>query len=135
MHVYRHVPLLAVRSLKESRRFYCDVLHFQIVGIWGNEEGGAARCAVRRGGAELCLEEAPAQELPGAQGVILHFLCDSVEQVFHEAREWELETNRPALTLSGNRRVYLADPDGYQLCFEEAYPPDADRPGREKPSS
>jgi catechol 2,3-dioxygenase-like lactoylglutathione lyase family enzyme len=117
------VPLLVVKSMDASLRFYVDGLGFRMTDRW-IEEGKLRWCWLEYGGAAVMLQEVvlggkhprPARGKVGL-GVGLYFICGDALAFYREVRGRGITTKRPFV---GNRMwvTSLEDPDGYRLHFE-----------------
>lgn len=120
-------PLLFVTELDRSLVFYRDTLGFELLGE-ARDDGRVCWCRLRRGGATLMLQQAcPEDGEPGerGRGVVFYFICDDADAMHAELTARGLEL-APATTAPYRmRQVELADPDGYQLCFESPLDPEA----------
>jgi uncharacterized glyoxalase superfamily protein PhnB len=121
--VQRVVPLLAVRSMEASLRFYVDGLGFRMTNQWMHD-GKLEWCWLQLGDGALMLQEVvPAEkytrELEGriGLGVSLNFICRDALAFYHAVKERGIATKRPFV---GNRMwvTSLKDPDGFDLHFE-----------------
>lgn len=136
------VPLLLVRNMTVSLRFYVDGLGFTLTNSWV-DEGQLRWCWLQLGGAALMLQQLktddqhPAPDLASlGTGVGLNFICRDALAFFREVRARGIDTKRPFV---GNRMwvTSVRDPDGYDLHFES--PTDApeeseyDEPGNTQP--
>jgi catechol 2,3-dioxygenase-like lactoylglutathione lyase family enzyme len=117
------VPLLMVKSMDASLRFYVDGLGFTITNQW-TPQGRIRWCWLEHGTAALMLQEwatddSRRSELEGklGAGVGLNFTCADALAFFHVVRERGLPVMQPFV---GNRMwvASLLDPDGYSLHFE-----------------
>jgi catechol 2,3-dioxygenase-like lactoylglutathione lyase family enzyme len=127
-------PLLQVYDMPTSVRFYRDVLEFAIVStspalgppddfhwVW-----------LRGHGCELMLNtaydtgERPEKPDPARvhahRDVSLYFHCPSADQAAATLREKGLSVRDPQNAPYGWRQLYLNDPDGYSLCFQQPVP-------------
>jgi uncharacterized glyoxalase superfamily protein PhnB len=121
--VQQVVPLLAVRSMEASLRFYVDGLGFRMTNQWMHD-GKLEWCWLQLGDGALMLQEVvPAEkytrELEGriGLGVSLNFICRDALAFYHAVKERGIATKRPFV---GNRMwvTSLKDPDGFDLHFE-----------------
>ena len=126
------IPELAVVSIAESRRFYCDVLGFSIA-YERSEEGFAF---LELGEAQLMLDEAgigrtfdrdgPLQR-PLGRGLNLQIRAANLAAMLSalDGAGWPLylpleeRWYRRGGEALGNRQFVVADPDGYLLRFYE----------------
>src|SRR5262245_50292734 len=98
--VQQLVPLLMIRSMDESLRFYVDGLGFRMTKKWVNE-GQLQWCWLEHGGAAIMLQQltsdrhrqAVAEQL-GA-GVGLNFICRDALAFYHAVTERGIVTKRP----------------------------------------
>ncbi len=116
------VPLLFVADLERSVAFYCDSLGFVLVNEW-KPDGKLAWCRLKRGASALMLQQATDEDGPSAgrgRGVEFFFLCDDADALHTEFTARGLEVKRPKVAFYGMNQLFLQDPDGYQLCFQNA---------------
>jgi catechol 2,3-dioxygenase-like lactoylglutathione lyase family enzyme len=114
-------PVLHVRDVEASLRFYVDRLGFTIP--WRYEDNGRARVAqVDRQGCALILSD----QWPEKIGKGLMFISLNVEPATHEAAVAALDALRAELEAKGApvkegswgyRLLVVDDPDGNQLFF------------------
>ena len=116
------VPLLMVRSMDASLRFYVDSLGFVMTNKW-TPEGKIRWCWLEHGTAALMLQEWASDdrrrsELEGklGAGVGLNFQCADALAFYHVVRERGVPIKQPFV---GNQMwvASLLDPDGYSLHF------------------
>jgi len=114
------VPLLLVRDLPRSCDFYCRGLGFEIDRRW--EPNGELRwCWLQRNTAALMLQQACPNDGLHAHtqnGVSLYFICRDATAIYHELLSREIEATPPRRAFYGMNQVFVTDPDGYVLCFE-----------------
>ena len=117
------VPLLTVKSMEASLRFYVDGLGFKITNKW-IDEGVLRWCWLQLGGASLMLQEfkpdprnARSTLGPVGGGVGVNFICRDALAYYHHIKTVGLEAGRPFV---GNNMwvTSIVDPDGYSLHFE-----------------
>ena len=121
--VQQSVPLLMVKNMDASLRFYVEGLGFSMTKKW-TPEGRIRWCWLEHGTAALMLQEfvsdshhaSPIPAQVGA-GVGLNFICRDALAFYHAMRERGIATQRPFV---GNQMwvTSLRDPDGYSLHFE-----------------
>lgn len=123
--VQQVVPLLAVRSMSESLRFYVDGLGFRMTNQCINNDR-LEWCWLQLGDAALMLQEVVprdkyTRELEGkiGLGMSLNFICRDALGFHHAVKARGVTPQRPFV---GNRMwvVSLKDPDGYDLHFESS---------------
>ena len=119
------VPLLAIRSMDASLRFYVDGLGFRMTNQWIHE-GKLEWCWLQHGDGALMLQEVVppakyARELEGKAGLgmSLNFMCRDALAFYRAVTGRGIAAKRPFV---GNRMwvTSLKDPDGYDLHFESA---------------
>jgi catechol 2,3-dioxygenase-like lactoylglutathione lyase family enzyme len=113
-------PLLVVRDLDRSVRFYRERLGFTVVGQ-AEADGRMFWCRLERGQSSIMLQREEAEDGPAdnrACGISLFFLCDDADAMHAElaARGLLLAPPRPAYY--GMTQLFVPEPDGYVLCFE-----------------
>ncbi len=117
------VPLLDVRSMDASLKFYVDDLGFSVKRTW-TPEGKIRWCWLEHGTAALMLQEiyTDAQyprrvDGPLGLGVGFNFSCRDSLAFYHILTERGIKTERPFV---GNQAwvTALVDPDGYRLYFQ-----------------
>lgn len=114
------IPLLFVEDIGRSLAFYRDQLGFSMVEKW-EPDGKLAWCRLSRGGATLMLQQANDEDGPAAgrgRGIGFYFLCDDAVAVHAEFTAAGLTLAPPAVAFYGMQQLYLKDPDGYDLCFQ-----------------
>jgi uncharacterized glyoxalase superfamily protein PhnB len=122
------VPLIYVNNITESVKFYSLALDFRLTHAW-EPEGRLRWCQMTRDGVGIMLQQMCEEDevpSPRGAGVTLYIHCDDAEDVFRRLEERGVETDPPIMTFYGMKQVYVTDPDGYCLCFQN--PVDADSP-------
>ncbi|HZZ29271.1 MAG TPA: VOC family protein [Pirellulales bacterium] len=118
--VHKLVPLLYVSDMNRSAAFYDNKLGFEITQHW-SPEGKMLWCLLARGGAELMLQQADAEDGPAegrGRGVMFFFHCDDADAMHAELLANGLKLDPPQVAFYGMKQLFLKDPDGYQLCFQ-----------------
>ncbi|QDV17672.1 Glyoxalase-like domain protein [Gimesia panareensis] len=115
------VPLLFVEDVAHSVAFYQDRLGFEITLKW-EPEGKLSWCRLERGSAALMLQLACPDEdgtvEERCKGVGFFFLCDDAQAMYDELLGKGLELEPPQVAFYGMNQLFLKDPDGYELCFQ-----------------
>jgi glyoxylase I family protein len=124
-------PLLQVFDMPTSIAFYRDVLGFDVAITSAgpkpeNDQYGWA--LLRLNGVELMLNTAyeddarPAAPDPARIAVhddtAIYFGCPDVDAVYAHLRERGVNVKAPRIAPYGMKQLYVADPDGYSLCFQ-----------------
>jgi lactoylglutathione lyase len=119
------VPLLMVRSMETSLRFYVEGLGFNVKTTW-TPDGKIRWCWLEHGTAALMLQEWRSgdprrAELEGklGEGVGFYFICEDALAFYHALKDRGTEVHRPFV---GNNMwvTSLDDPDGWSLHFESS---------------
>ena len=123
--VQQLVPLLMVKSINASVRFYVDALGFTMTKTW-EPQGKLSWCWLEHGTAPLMLQEFGSDgkhrsggDGPVGFGVGLHFTCRDALAFYHVVTERGVAVTRPFVG-NGMWIASLADPDGYKLHFRSA---------------
>ena len=125
MNVTQTVPLLLVSQFETSLPFYRDGLGFQVDREWSHENR-LAWCWLTQGTASLMLQQATAEDPPAAswgRGMTLYFLCDDASEAYRQFQERGIDASPPTETFYHMNQVFVSDPDGYRLCFENPTEP------------
>ena len=126
-------PLIQVYDMPEAISFYCGQLGFEIVGSSSEVEAPEGRhfawAWVRLGGADLMLNTAyDIGERPNARDPArtrhhrdtgLFFACPDVDGAFDHLRAQGLTIDPPTVAPYGMKQLFVRDPDGYELCFQQ----------------
>lgn len=127
IHIKSLAPLLQIFDMPTSISFYCDVLGFEVVGTGGPPED-IGWALLRLNHIELMLNTA--YELhdrpPGPDSArvaahadtALYFSCPDVDAVYQHLRIKGIKVKEPHIAPYGMKQLYVADPDGFNLCFQ-----------------
>lgn len=119
--VHDLIPLLYVDDVDRSVAFYRDHLGFDIVESW-EPDGRLTWCRVERDGASVMLQTACPDEDGSAEergrGVAFFFLCDDADAMYEEVTASGLQVDPPTVAFYGMKQLFVKDPDGYGLCFQ-----------------
>ena len=118
------VPLLVVEDIARSVEFYCEKLAFTMTANW-EPEGKLQWCRLERDGAALMLQQACDEDgvPPGCgRGVHFYFTCLDANAEYSRLADCGVSLNPPNLAFYGMNQLYLKDPDGYELCFQNVAP-------------
>jgi glyoxylase I family protein len=114
------VPLLFVDDIRRSVAFYRDLLGFELSGTW-EPDGELSWCRLRRGGSAIMLQQACDEDGPAkgrGRGVGFFFHCDDADAMHDELSSRGLKLDPPCIAFYGMNQVFVTDPDGYELCFQ-----------------
>ncbi|WP_339735108.1 VOC family protein [uncultured Gimesia sp.] len=115
------VPLLIVEDLSRSADFYCDQLGFEMKLKW-EPEGKLAWCRLERNNTALMLQLACADEDGTSEerckGVGFFFHCDDAQAIYEELSAQGISLEPPKVAFYGMNQLFMKDPDGYELCFQ-----------------
>jgi catechol 2,3-dioxygenase-like lactoylglutathione lyase family enzyme len=120
-------PLLQVFDMPTSIRFYRDLLGFEIVST--SRPGDRFDWALLRlNSVELMLNTAYEEDarppnpdpvrIASHADTALFFGCPNVDEVYRQLRVKGLDVKEPVIQHYGMKQLYVADPDGYNLCFQ-----------------
>ena len=115
-------PLLYVDDIQRSVDFYCQMLGFTVSARW-EPEGKLAWCRLERDGVPLMLQQANEEDAPAAsrgRGVVFFFQCNDAGTLHAELSSRGLPLSPPEAAFYGMNQVFVKDPDGYELCFQNA---------------
>ncbi len=113
-------PLLFVDDINRSLAFYTNLLGFELKQKW-EPEGKLAWCLIARGGAELMLQQACEEDGLAAgrgRGVGFYFACNDADAMHAEFLANGLTLDPPKVAFYGMKQLFVKDPDGYELCFQ-----------------
>lgn len=116
------VPLCFVADIANSVRFYRQMLDFHLTNAW-EPEGQLMWCQMTRNDVGIMLQQMCAEDKvpqPRGAGVTMYIHCDDAEDVFLRLQERGAEVDPPITTFYGMKQVYVTDPDGYSLCFQNS---------------
>jgi uncharacterized glyoxalase superfamily protein PhnB len=114
------VPLLFVEDINRSVDFYCGQLGFVLVNKW-EPDGKLGWCRIERGNSAIMLQQACEEDGPAAgrgRGVEFFFQCDDAAALYSEFQSAGLTIARPKVAFYGMNQLFVKDPDGYGLCFQ-----------------
>lgn len=118
------VPIIAVGSVEETRRFYIETLGFDHVrGVVG-KDGQFDICAVAKDGASIMFARAPGVSLStksaaSKQPVAIYLEVADVDHYFGQLNKKEEVNVTDQLTTQwwGVRSFKVVDPNGYEIWF------------------
>lgn len=121
-------PLIQVFDMPTSLRFYRDVLGFDVVSDSGNGDK-LSWVWLRLNGCDLMLNDqyepgnvpdAPPIERTKWHGdTCMYFGCPKVDAVYEYLEALNIECSPPSVAQYGMKQLYVHDPDGYNLCFQQ----------------
>ena len=120
MSFHRAMPILNVRDIAESLRFY-EKLGFESHGFWGDPPGF---CIIQRGDVTLALDRKDAQDMPVNQWWACYIYVGDAEALMTEFNEHGVETtemHRPPHY--GCIDFDVIDPDGHRIAFGQSLNP------------
>ena len=120
-------PLLQVFDMPTSIAFYRDVLGFT-VATPVPDDGACDWVLMRLDESELMLNTAyeadqrpPVPDLArlaAHRDTALFFDCPDVDSAYRYLRSKGIDVTAPVIRDYGMKQIYLADPDGYEICFQ-----------------
>lgn len=119
--------LLSVFNMPKSLAFYRDILGFEVVSDSGNGDE-SSWVWVKLHDAHLMLNdqyepghepvEVPPERQKWHHDTCLYFGADP-DAVYEYLRAQGIDLKQPKDAPYGMRQLYLNDPDGYNLCFQQ----------------
>ena len=120
-------PLISVFSMPRSLAFYRDILGFGVVSDSGDGDN-SSWVWIRLNNADLMLNdqyepgheppEPPAERQKWHHDTCLYFGADP-DSVYEYLKSRGIDLKPPKDASYGMRQLYLSDPDGYNLCFQQ----------------
>jgi glyoxylase I family protein len=121
--------LLQVFDMPTAVRFYRDVLGFEVISTSSQERDQFDWGLLRLGDAEVMLNTAyeqsdrPAQphsvRIAAHADTTLYFSCPDVDAAYRHLRSKGTDVKEPTIAPYGMKQLYVSDPDGYGLCFQQ----------------
>ncbi len=121
-------PLFQVFDMPASIAFYRDVLGFQIIASDGKPVPHNDWVLLELNGAQLMLNTAyeidhrpaaPDQlRISAHEDTCIYFSCPDVDAAYTHLRDKGVKLSPPRVAPYGMKQLYLADPDGFNLCFQ-----------------
>ena len=121
-------PLIQVFDMPTSLAFYRDILGFEVVAQsapgddfdWGLLKLGPATLMLNTAHERDARPSAPDPARRAAHADTgLFFFCSDVEETCRALRSRGIKTPAPATAAYGMKQLYVNDPDGYVLCFQQ----------------
>jgi PhnB protein len=117
-------PILTVKDMRETLRFYNDVLGFETVVTMPDANGDLMHASVRRGNVNLMFGPRQNGGLPPAgDGIVLYFTLDDDDDVdaefAHAKSRGATVVQEPTDQFWGHRDWTIEDPDGYHLSISK----------------
>ena len=120
--------LIQVFDMPTALAFYRDVLGFEVISD-ASEDGRCDWVWLKSGESVLMLNTAyeadvrpPAPDptrLAAHSDTTLYFDCEDINAAGAELRACGVATSEPIVTDYGMKRLYLKDPDGYEICLQQ----------------
>ncbi len=113
-------PLLIVKDIDCAIEFYREKLAFVVAGTW-EPDGQVQWCRLERDESVIMLQQACDEDGPAdgrGRGVVFYFNCQDANAEHARLAKSGLQLDPPQLAFYGMNQLYLRDPDGYELCFQ-----------------
>lgn len=109
-----------VQDMQRSAQFYQETLGFEMVEQW-TPDGKLSWCKLRRGGTAImlqlaCDEDGDPGSWPNGMSLFVH--CEDADAVYAEFVARGADVKPPSVSFYGMKQLFLRDPDGYELCFQ-----------------
>jgi glyoxylase I family protein len=124
-------PLFQVFDMPTSIAFYRDVLGFEVVTTSAGDKPKSDQfgwALLRLNGVELMLNTAyeddarpPAPDparIAAHDDTAIYFGCPDVDGAYAYLSERGVKVKAPTIAHYGMKQLYVADPDGFNLCFQ-----------------
>ena len=119
-------PLFQVFDMLKSIDWYCDVLGFELTQKH-EPDGHLYWAMLKLGDAVLMLnskyeDDKRPSAPPRASGdsdVTLYFSCPNVSEAYEHVRAKLPDLKPPNVASYGMKQLTIADPDGFDLCFQQ----------------
>jgi uncharacterized glyoxalase superfamily protein PhnB len=122
-------PLLQVFDMRTSVAWYRDVLGFEVLQTH-EPDGHFYWAMLQLGNARLMLNAAYEDELrppkpPSTKhdDVTLYFACADVDAAYDHVLMKGVVVSPPKVAYYGMKQLYVKDPDGFELCFQQPASP------------
>lgn len=123
-NIRRMVPLIRVKHMHESLKFYEKMLGFERVAVWP-EQKNFKWCRLRREEVQIMLEQWDEVWVPETAPMTLCLIVKDVDKIYKELRRRKLDVDPPFEAHYGMRQLFLKDPDGHSLWVESPTSPEA----------
>jgi uncharacterized glyoxalase superfamily protein PhnB len=113
-------PLLMVADIGRSVFYYSQRLGFKPTNSYA-PDGKLCWCRLERGNAAIMLQQACDEDGPAegrGRGVTFYLTCEDADAICAEFRAAGLDVQQPTVAFYGMNQLFVTDPDGYQLCFQ-----------------
>lgn len=127
MKIQHLCPMLTVFDMKESLKFYVDVLGFKIHESAGEEHDIGWEWLTRNDlnlmlNTQYEIRDRPVHPDNSRKSVhndtILYLGCPDVDGAFQELLKKGLKIGPPEVASYGMKQLYFHDPDGYKICLQ-----------------
>ena len=129
----RLTPMIQVFDMPESIRFYCETLGFEIASASPEVDAPEGRyfhwAWLRLDEANLMLNTAYDEgerpetreigRVDAHRDIGLFIACPDVDAVYAHLTAQGLVVSPPRVAPYGMKQLYLTDPDGFVLCFQQ----------------
>jgi glyoxylase I family protein len=120
-------PLVQVFDMGRSVAWYRDIVGFEVVQTH-EPEGHLHWAMLKLGNAVLMLNskyedneqlEMRSTHVEGHGDLTLYFDCPNVDEAYEHLLSKGCDVSEPVTRFYGMKQVTVADPDGYELCFQQ----------------
>ena len=112
-----------VKDIDRSTEFYRG-LGFEVIETWMPEEK-ILWCCMKFSNAQIMLQQitgdsTESERQPRDTGIELYLVTDDVQQLYEKFLVAGYKVSVPTVAFYGMKQIFLHDPDGRTLCFEES---------------
>jgi predicted enzyme related to lactoylglutathione lyase len=121
MKIHGVAPMLVVRDIDRSAKFYAEVLGFKVASNFTPEgRKSPSWASLRRDGVEVMLTAPEAAPAGARDCASLYVYVDDLEGVQERARSAGTDASGPFVRFYGLKELELRDPDGFLVIVAAA---------------
>jgi glyoxylase I family protein len=125
---HKLTPLMQVFDMRRSVAWYRDIIGFEVLQTH-EPDGHLHWVLLKLGDAMLMLNskyeddvqlETRSVRVEGHSDLTLYFDCPNVDEAYEHLLAEGCDVAAPVTRFYGMKQVTVADPDGYELCFQQS---------------